>query len=392
MVDTDTAEPLDDLQVAPDVSFRFETKRFALNGLLEKAGTVLPTRDIVPVLKNFQVQVTDEPPQIRVVATDLELSVLATSEMVTVTTPGVGVFPGQRFLELVREAKDGDLIVDVKDGIAEISVGRTSWTIRLLDGSDYPELADLSKVKLYDVDRSKFAQAIASVRHAASREAMRPQLMLIDISDQRMRAADGVRFQQVQAAWWPKALSFQLPVVAVDTLLKLLRATDLPEIKIGQTEDHIVFRIASDSYIAQKLNQEFPDMDEMLLKPALANDAVLTVDRDELEAAVKRVRVTADPDTSAVVLSLSKGQMTVKSKDRYGNAATEDIDAGWANGDRDIAFNHKMLLEMLQMADVKTCEFKVGKDTKTRRSPLLLQDEGSGLTSVLNQLRIDFLT
>ena len=389
----DTSD-LEGMQVTPDVNFRFETKRFSLLGLLDKAATVLPTRDLgVPVLKNFQLQATEgDNASLKVVATDMELSVLASTEVVTVHSPGVGVFPGARLLELVREAKDGDLVVDVTNGVAEIAVGRTSWTLRLLDGTEYPDMPNLGKVKFHDIDRSKFAHAIAAVRHAASRDAMRLQLQLIDISGQRMRAADGVRFQQVNAGWWPKDFDFQLPIAAVDNLLKLLRSTDLNEVKIGQTDDHLIFRIASDYYIAQKSFQEFPDVDQMLLKPALANKHKLIVDREELEAAVRRVRVTADLDTGAVVLRLTKDGVTVWSKDRYDNAATEDIDADWKGSEREIAFHHKHLLEMLSMADVKVCEFLIGDDTKTRRSPLLLIDEESGLTSVLNQLRIDFLT
>jgi DNA polymerase-3 subunit beta len=383
---------IDDMQVVPDVSIGFETKKFAMQSLLDKAETVRPTRDIVPVLKNFQIEVNDDPPQIRVVATDMELSVLASSEVVSVNKPGVGVFPGQRLLELVREANDGDLVVEVDAGIATIRVGRATWTLKLLDGSDYPRLPDTEKVKFVEIDRAKFAQALASVRHAASTEAMRLALMLIDVSEGRMRAADGVRLQQVVLPKWPKALNFQLPVAAVDTLLRLLRSTDLDRISIGQTPDHLIFRIASDSYIATKLNAEFPDVDTMLLKPALANKHKLTVDREELESAIKRVRVTANPDTYAVVLELSNGQLVVKSQDTYGNAATEDLDCGWSNGTREIAFNHKHLLDMLSMADVKTCEFMLGDDTKTRRSPLLLLDEKSGLTSVLNQIRLDFIS
>ena len=393
MPETKEDTALEDLQVVPDVNISFETKRFALQSLLDKAATVLPTRDTVPVLKNFLVEVDDDPQRLRVIATDLELSVLAVSEVVSVGQAGTGVFPGARLLELVREASDGDVAVKVDAGVATIEVGRTSWTLKLLDGSDYPALTDVAEVDFSTVDRARFVQALTSVRGAASSEAMRLALMMIDVSDGRMRAADGVRLQQVTLEKWPKGLDFQLPVAAVDTLVRLLRSTDLDTISIGQTEDFIVFKIASDYYVANKLNAEFPDVDTLLLKPALANKHRLTVDREELESAVKRVRVTADPETAAIVVSLTKNSLTVSSKDKYGNAAVEELDSGWEGSDREIAFNHKHLLDMLSMAgDVKTCEFLLGDDTKTRRSPLLLSDEKTGLVSVLNQIRIDFLS
>jgi len=387
-VDATTDETAEEVIKPSDASLSFETKKFVLQALLDKASSVLPSRDVMQVLKNFQVEVA--PGILRVVATDLELSVLAVTEMVNVTKAGTAVFPGKRLIELVREADDSDIIFDVVDGQASIRVGRTSWNLMLQDGSEYPPLADTDDAVLHEIDRGKFLGALQSVRYAAATDTVRPSLMLIDVSNGKMRAADGTRYQQVDVGNFP--MDLQIPIGAVDDLIKLLRSTDQNTLQVGETESALVFAIGADLFIAQKLNALFPDVDELLLKPALGNDQELHVDRDEFMAAIKRVRVTADTETSAIILALSAGKMTVKSRDKFGNWASETLDVFWDSPDREVAVNHSYMMDMLTMTDAKSCRFFLGADSKTRKSPVLLKDDEAASLGVLNQMRVEFLS
>lgn len=367
-----------------------QTKKFALQALLDKAASVVPTKDLMPVLKNFLIEAT--PGRIRVVATDLVLSVAAVSEMVTVTREGTCVLPAKRLLEIVKEAGDGDLLLDVADGTATITVGRTVWRIKIMSGDDYPDLPTVEDVTFYALDRSKFSNAITSVRYAAATETHRASLMMLDLSSGRLRASDGVRFQQCKLPVPEGFPDIQIPINAVDDLVKILRGTEATEIEVGEDDDSLIFKIGGDVFIAQKLNATFPDMDEALIKPALANQDSLIVDRQDLISAIKRVRITADPETSAVILRLSTDKILVTAKDKYGSEASEEVDAKWSLKDRQVAFNHAHLLDMLSMAEMKACEFKLGVDTKTRPAPILLEDPETGSLGILNQIRVDFLT
>jgi DNA polymerase III subunit beta len=258
-----------------------------------------------------------------------------------------------------------------------------------MDGSEYPPLPDTDEVDFAPVDRAKFLSAISAVRYAAATDTVRPSLMLIDITDNKMRAADGVRLQQVPVDF---PLDAQIPIGAVDDLVKLLRTTDQNTIEVGETENNLVFRIATDVFIAQKLTAQFPDVEAMILRPALGNDKELNVDREDLIAAIRRVRVTADEETNAVIINLSKGKAEISARDKYGNFATEPLDARWDHADTMIGLNHKHLVEMLSMTDVKSCSFFLGKDIGTsRRAPLMLKDNETGQVGILNQLRVEFL-
>jgi hypothetical protein len=49
-------------------------------------------------------------------------------------------------------------------------------------------------------------------------------------------------------------------------------------------------------------------------------------------------------------------------------------------------------MQMLSMANAKSCSFYLGPDIKTRLSPILLKDLDSGMLGVLSQTRPDFMS
>jgi DNA polymerase-3 subunit beta len=375
---------------------RFQCKKFSMQALLEKASATMPTKDIIPVLKNFRVDVDET--RIRVIATDLELATVCSSSMVVCDRPGTAVFPGKKMLDIIKEADDGDLVVDVVDGVATIHAGKATWSLRLASGDDYPALPEVTDVELHKVDRVKFLGAVGAVRHAAAEDDTRPNLMMIDVTDGFMSACDGVRYQRADLLGKEARdrgdkfpLSLQIPIAAVNDLVKLLRTTEDPAVGIGETDNHLVFGVGTDVFISSKLMAQFPDMETLLLKPAMLNEDELTVDRQELIDAIRRVRITADPETSAIIMDMADGQLTVRSVDKHHNTADEMIAAGWSKADRRIVVNHKFLYEMLQMADAKSCRFRLGADTKSRKSPLLLEDSENDSVGLINQMRADFV-
>lgn len=368
---------------------KIRTKRFALQALLEKAAGVVPTKESVPILKNFLVEASSAP-RLSVAATDLELCVVASTVMVQVDEPGRALFPAQRILSVLREAGDDDLVLSVADQKAMLQVGKTVWNLSLQDDSEYPELPDSQNAQMFEVNKAGFLNALKSVRYAAATEVSRLNLMVIDIREGKVRASDGVRFQQIELPEFP--LSIMIPIAAIDDLVKALQVNNSATIEIGETESHLIFRIGGDNFVARKLNVDYPDMEESLLKPALMNDQKLHVDKNAFIQAVKQVRITADPDTYAVSLHLvpasptAGARLIVSSKDKYDSRAETELDVSWQGPERTVVVNHAHLMQMLSMATANSCTFYLGPDKK-RPTPILLKDLDSGMTGILSQTR-----
>lgn len=384
--DPDTGFGTGSLAAADYKPFTFTAKRITLAALADKAIPVVPAREVVPVLKYFQVQVA--PGRLQFAATDLELSVLASTPAVTTDATETLVLPARKLLTILREAPDGDVTVEVAGDRATVRAGTASWSLVLEDASSYPPLPDPAEVQLNPVNRAAFAAALKSVRHAVGRDSGRPPLMQVDIAaadgTATVTACDGVRFARTRLAGFP--LSMQLPSGGLDDLVKMLDGADLDEIHVGETGPALVFRVGGTVFLATRTQAKFPDVEKLLLKPAEGNKLLLTVDKAELIAVIRRVRINADESTSAIGLRLANNQLTVIARDTHGNRAEETIAAGWGHGDRLVVANHQFLSDMVAVHPSPELRFWLGPEAGKKHPVLMLKDDGAGTIGVIYQM------
>ncbi len=381
---TSVARPAAPVPTGPGLSFA--TQKHVLQALAEKAFTVIPTRDSVPVLKNFMFVVTQD--SLLIASSDQESSMVCSTNMITTNRVGSAVFPAKRMMELLRAAEEAPAQVKVLGAKAHITIGQASWRLQLQSGYDYPSMPDLEEVTWWSLDREALLRTLGAVRYAVSKNSERIALTMVDVSGDRLTACDGVRFQQAGLGVdFP--LSIQIPVRAADDLVKLLKGFDRESILVAELPHHLAFRLGTNTFIVSKLAAQFPDMENVLLRPALENRLRLEVDKEGLIEAIKRVRVSADLETSAVQLRLAGDSLTVVSADKVGNTAEETLDASWTHEERELTVHHGFLLEMLRSQPGERCVVLLGRDTATRKSPLLIRDEEHDMTGVLQQMMLN---
>jgi DNA polymerase III sliding clamp (beta) subunit (PCNA family) len=177
-----------------------------------------------------------------------------------------------------------------------------------------------------------------------------------------------------------------VPSGALDSLARTLDGSELDEVHVGETDSHLVFRIGSTVFLATRMLAKFPDVEKLLLRPALENRLELTADKAELAGAIRRVRINADPETSAIGLRLSAGALTVVARDKYGNRAEETISAGWEHPERMVAVNHQFLTDMLAAHPSGSCRFWLGPESGKKRSVLMLRDDDTGTVGIIYQM------
>lgn len=298
---------------------------------------------------------------------------------------GGAVWPVSLLRSIVRECgEDVWLRATVKKGKYHGTVcsGSAKWDVPLMDPSGFPRV-EISKNGA-PVEAKGLLSALQRVHKAASRDSIKPYLMMVDLRKGKVRASDGIRFQQTKFAF---PFDAQIPVQAIPELLKRLAATKSEHVFVAQSDRALFFTFGHVTLVIQKVMAQFPDVDEVLLKPALSNDLELLVRREPLVDAIRKVRLVADTETDAVVLSLNHGSVTVEAKDRVGSVATEEVPAEWAQAPRHVAFNHKHLTDLLGSATGEECVLRLGKDLKTKPTPLLYEDDG--LLAVLSQIRLE---
>jgi DNA polymerase III subunit beta len=366
------------------VGTSFEIGREVLLSLLEKAITVIPTRDMVPVLINFQFRVFED--RLEIVASSLDMSIVVSTTQVETKVPGVEVFPARTLYAIVKESNAGSSIfIEVTNTGAVIVAGGYSVDIKLADGKDFPAMDSISDITFYSVDRLKFINAIASVKYALPGKEYSGQdsLRMINIKGGKFTACDGARFQQVRIDGFK--LSMKLPTLGITTLIKTLTSSDIEELEIGETEDRLVFKLGSTIFYVNKLDDPYPNVEQLWLRPALSNTQELLVNRQELLTAIKQVKIAADPTLHAIGLVLEESTLKVVAKD-INNSASTIIACKWNGKPKNVVVNYLHLAEMLKAYSPAECKFLLGEDTAAHKVPILLKDDETLALATIAQM------
>lgn len=361
----------------------FEINREVLLSLLEKAIGVVPTRDIIPVLTNFQMQV--EPGKLSVVASSEKMSIVVETSQVDVKVAGIDVFPARTFMSVIKEAASGSTIyIEVTVHGLVIVAGAYTAEISLMSGKGFPKVESLDSCTFYELDRKSFVAAINAVKYALPNKEFSGQdtLRMISIKGGKFTACDGARFQQVRIPGFK--LNMQLPADSISFLLKFMTASDLEMIEIAELSKKLVFRLGNVVFYVNKLEDPYPNVEQLWLRPALANDQELLVNRQELITAIKQVKAT-DSSSYAVGLIIEDGKINVVTKDGD-NSASTTINCKWSGKPRTVVVNYLYLAEMLKSYQPAECRFLLGEDSRTHKAPILLKDDDTMALATITQM------
>lgn len=360
----------------------FEIQREVLLALLEKVVLVVPTRDIIPVYNNFQFDVREN--ELIITGTSTSMSIVARTTQITTKVAGIEVFPARTLLNIVKEANAGSTIfIEVTQAGAVIVAGGFSAQIRLADGKGFPVLEDLTDVEFHDVDRNKFISAISLVRYALPNRDFSgiAGMKMINIKGGKFTACDGSRFQQSRIDGF--RLNMQLPSDNIALMIKVLSSSDLEFVEIGEVDKKLVFRINNITIYMNKLEDAYPNVEQLWLRPALSNDKELIVNRQELITAIKQVKTLSNADNAiGIVLDSESMKIVVKDQD----SASVTIACKWVGKPRNIVVNYLHLAEMLKAFPSEECKFMLGDDTKNYKAPILLKDDESMAIATISQL------
>lgn len=361
----------------------FEINREVLLSLLHVAFPVVPTRDLVPVLLNFKFVV--EQGLLTIVASSLKMSIVVTTHQFECKNVGEATLAAKLFLTMIKEALTGSTIfVEFTNHSAVIVAGSFSAEIPLSSDGKFPQTESISETEFFSVNRKEFVDAISVVKYALPGKEFSGQdtLQMISIKGGKFTACDGARFQQVRIPGFN--LHMQLPTFSIGNLLKFFTSTDAEFIEIGETANSLVFRLGTKVLFLKKLNDAYPSVEQLWLRPALNNDQEFIVDKQELITAIKQVKVAAE--SNAIGLVIEESSVKITAKDINNISASATIGCKWTKKPRTIVVNYLHLAEMLKAYNPAECRFLLGEDTANYKSLVLLKDDDTLAIATISQL------
>ncbi len=327
---------------------KFRCERDVLVEALAAAGRAVTSRGgVLPVLAGLRLELEGD--RLVVTGSDLDLTI-STTITVGGDADGLAVIPSKLVSDVVRSLEPGAVHVSVDGSDAQITGGRSEFTLRTIPSEEFPQLAE-SGAEGVTFAAVAFAEALRQVVPAASTDDSRPILtgVLMEAAESGLRlvATDSYRLavRDVPGAVVLADLPYVLvPSRALGELTRLLGDAEEITLKLGERDAAFV---VGDIHLTTRLIEgEFPNYAGLIPK---GHPNRLTVARVELLDAVRRVRLLAQESTPVRIAMSADGLELIAMTQDIGQAH-ESVDATYTGEDLTVAFNPQYLLDGLEVA------------------------------------------
>jgi DNA polymerase-3 subunit beta len=349
----------------------------------------------MPILSNILLEAKQDGAEI--VATDLEIGMRGLYKATVLKTGGVTI-SARKLFEIIKELPPGDIDLTAgENNWTTIQSGKSHFKVVGLSSAEFPALPAIEREGLIPLSGDGLLELIRKTLFAAgdndARYILNGLLVTLMVTDKktvlRLVGTDGHRLavaeQEVGKAGskgGPQEIKAIIPKKAAQEMRRLLEEGGDGEPLIGFTKNLMIFRKSGLLLTSRLMEGNYPNYQQVVPKEG---GRKITVNRVELEGALRRVSVLSKDKASAVKVSFALGKMSLfSSSPDYGEAA-EELPARYEGEALNTGFNARYLLDVLSVLDGESISLQM----ETPLSPCLIQEpESPGFKCVVMPIKI----
>jgi len=320
----------------------FSLKLGLVQGISERRATMPVLSHVLVTLKNNKIEIS---------ATDLETT-MSTWCDAKVEKEGSLAIPARKLYEIVKELPDGEIEVEeIGNHWVEIRSSSANFKIAGLPSEDFPIVPELHPENLFSVESFLIEDMISKTIFAVSPDELRRNLAGIYFEESgeknlRLVSTDGHRLSLVEkkidgGVKFDKG--FVVPKKGVAELRKVLRLSET--VRIGVGDNFFMAEGENIVLIARLIDADFPDYKQVTPE---VTKVTISIGRDELLSALKRVSILSSEKTRSVKLNIEKGAMTLISVSPEFGEAKESIALDYDGEPAELGFNARYLMDVLE--------------------------------------------
>lgn len=349
---------------------KFRCERDVFVEALGAVGRAVSSRSSSPALSGLYARLVGD--QLGLTGTDLDLTISAVLE-VNGDGDGTAVLPAKLMTDIVRSLEPGAVSIETSNDQANISSGRSQFTVNLYPADEFPQLPEPVGEPV-TIESAHLADGLRQVVPAASSDDSRPILTGVLVAAEadglRLVATDSYRLA-VRDLPGTSVLSegqhVLIPSRALNELTRVLSSAEQVSLVLGERDAR--FTVGTITLTTRLIEGEFPNYRGLI--PTSQPNRLL-VSRAGLIDAVRRVRLLAR-EATPVRLTLSSGSLELLALTQDVGQASESVDAKYEGAELTVAFNPEYLLDGLEV----TPGDEVSLETVDALKPALLRSTES---------------
>ena len=314
---------------------------------LAAVSASIPSKTTLPVLSNVLIESRED--AVWITGTDLDVSIRVRVSA-DVGEAGAITAPGRKLLELTRELPEQPVELRARGDQLEIGCGYSRFKLNGLPSEEFPDLPAMDFEEGWSVPEGSLRRLIGSTSFAVSDEESRPILNGVywELADMRMTmvATNGHRLARMTAeaaVAHGSSADFVVPPAALTHVARLFDGD--AELTVGKGGNHLGFRSANQEVYTRLIEGSYPNYEQVIPKD---NDKVARVDKDALEATVRRMAVLASDQTRRIKLSFESGRVHIDVMTPDLGEAHDELEVEYEGEPLRIAFNANYVLDVLR--------------------------------------------
>jgi DNA polymerase-3 subunit beta len=344
------------VEVAPAVAATSTTMEITVSKselLRELTATqgVVERKTTIPILSNYLFEAAGD--KLSLTATDLDLS-LRTSCNAKVKKEGACTIPARKLYDYVKLLPDADITIRLLENHwVSIRCGRSNTKMVGMARSNFPGLPVFPSAGVIKIPaavlRSMIAKTGFAIASEESRYTLNGALMVLKPESITMVATDGHRLAHVERTGEKfegvsGEMKTLIPKKAMDELKSLLDS-EAETIDFAKDESTLFFRVGPRLLTSRQLTGQFPNYEAVLPKDVSKS---ITLQGEELGAAIARVAQFADERSRAVRLRLEKGELKLSASSTETGESEDSIEIAYDGEPMAIGFNAQYLIDFIK--------------------------------------------
>jgi len=363
---------------------KFNVSSSKLFSQLQAVSRVINNKNALPILDDVLFDLIGN--ELKLTASDGETTIRTTVEVEGAEGAGKVASAAKLLLETLKEFSEQPLAFTIDENNYAVSMVSQNGTYSFVgvNGNEYPEMpgteADARQIAL---PANVLQSSIEKTIFATADDDLRPVMngIYFDIAEDKvtMVATDAHRLVRytntgVQAG---AAANFILPKKPA-SLLKNLLAKEESDVKVVFGAKNARFEFGSTIIVCRQIEGRFPNYNAVIPQ---SNQNIVTVDRQTIINACKRVAVFANNGTAQLRLALSENQIKISAQDiDFSTSAEETISCSYNGTPMAIGFKAPFLIDLLSSIECADVQLKLADPA---RAGLILPAENEQNEDVL---------
>lgn len=342
---------------------------------LKSIGRIIQPKNTIPAYDNFLFAIDD--------AGFIQVTAGEEGGRISTNVDGKVDFVSYSFLANAKTLLDGlkemseqPLTISITEDEMVVKYSNGKFTMPIENGNTYPEMSIDQTNNPFLVSGEALLYGIKQVQYCSANDELRPVMngvyFDIDLDKMAYVATDGTRLAMIEnpvAYTRKERAGFILPSKFAKLLSNIV-PVDCQGLEISVNKTYIQFEFDSYRLVCRMIEGRFPNYRAVIPK-TLTKRAILK--KNDLVAALKRVSIFCNENSSLVVLKFNPSSLKIMAHDFDFHKSAEETVSLLAGCDIEIGFKSGYLIEMIN--SIPSEEIVISMSDPTHASILTRNDE-----------------